>query len=87
MATNSVSSATSAAQQLQSIKQQARQTPNSEGLERALKPREAEASGRPERNEQVERDQQAQQQQRSEQSRPVVNVQGQKTGTIINTTA
>jgi len=35
----------------------------------------------------AERSEQAERPERSEQPRPVVNAQGQKTGTIINTTA
>jgi hypothetical protein len=54
------------------------------------KPTQNEASQRTERTEQSEQSQrsvQAEQAKRQEQPKPVVNAQGQKTGTIINTTA
>lgn len=51
------------------------------------RPAQNEAPQATERSEQAQRVVQAEQAQRQEQPKPVVNAQGQKTGTIINTTA
>ncbi len=51
------------------------------------RPAQNEAPQRAERNERAQRVAQAEQTQRQDQPKPVVNAQGQKTGTIVNTTA
>jgi hypothetical protein len=51
------------------------------------RPPQNEAPQRAERSEQSQRAAQTEQAQRQEQPKPVVNAQGQKTGTIISTTA
>ncbi len=51
------------------------------------RPTQNEAPQGADRSQQVQRAVQSEQAQRQEQTKPVVNDQGQKTGTIINTTA
>lgn len=73
MATNAISSATGAAQQIQQPRQslQTLQTESGNSIKEAAKPKQ---------------DQQPQAQ-KIEQPRPVTNTQGQRTGTVLNTTA
>lgn len=69
--------------------QESRPVREQEGQTQRAQARQAqnEAPQRAERNEQTQRAAQAQEAKRQDQPKPVVNAQGQKTGTIINTTA
>lgn len=67
MASNTISSATSAAKQMQ-LPRQATQTESAKNTEVAAKAKKA----------------QPQQAQQAEQPQPVTNLQGQRTGTLIN---
>lgn len=80
MAINSVSSSPAAEQQMQVARTQ--MEARAARTEENTRTREADAPRRAEAPERAER-----QPENREQPRPVVNVQGQKTGTIINTTA
>lgn len=80
MAINSVSSASAADQQMQLARAQLEA--KTARVDENAKSRETQAPQRAEMPERTER-----QPENREEPRPVVNAQGQKTGTIINTTA
>lgn len=85
MAINSVSSATSAVQQQKPVMAKEPQQPP---VERPREKSEAMAASAPQPPaQQSAPPQRAERPERAEQPKPVVNAQGQKTGTIISTTA